>query len=244
MNGHIHYQEYGYGEMLVMLPSFWLTSRSYRSIAQKLAERYRVIVPDLYRGESRFSRNAFTVDDYVEQLHGFFSDLRISKCYLLGISFSSLIASKYLARYPDDIDKIILVSTFAPPSDAEKYRLTFFRGLIAYMKLIYHNLFFGKGIKINMLWLFDSICNYFLRHPRQFFLDVTIALRASEERTFTFLKPTRQLIADKDEFIPYGTFDQIGTMQNLEMDTIEGFHAWFFLHEDLFVEKVCSYFVP
>jgi len=237
-----HYQEFGKGEILVLLPSNWLTSRSYQSIAQKLAASYRVIVPDLYRGLSRYKNNALTTNDYTKKLHDFLLSLEVRNYYLIGISFSGLLASEYLYQYPSELKKVMLVSTITPILSSRRKRLTLFDGFIGYIKLFFHNILSWKGVKVNLLWLFDGAFNCFIKHPRQFFLDALIATNKLGDLESKIPVPTKILIAKKDEFIPYKTFVNIKETHNFEVETIDGYHAWFFLNEKLLVEKVFDFF--
>lgn len=238
MEEYTHYQEFGNGETLVLLPSNWLTSWSYKSLAQKLARKYRVIVPDLYRGLSKYKKNALTVGDYTKQLHAFLQNQRVSDYYLIGVSFSSLIASEYLYQYPSELKKAMLISTIIP---IPRKRFTLLDGLIGYMNLFYHNTFSWKGIKVNFRWLFDGVFNCLLRHPKQFFLDALIATGEPKNKGSAIPVPTKILMASKDEFIRYGDSKNTKKIHNLEIETIEGYHAWFFLNEELLVEKIFDY---
>lgn len=238
----MRYQEFGQGEVLVLLPSNWLTSYSYQSIAQKMAKKYRVIVPDLYRGLSRYRKNALTTDDYVKKLHDFLQSLKVGNYYLVGVSFSGLIASEYLHQYPSELKKVMLVSTIAPIKSSRKNEITFLSGFIGYIKLFYHNALSLQGTKVNLLWLFDSFFNFFIRHPRQFFLDALIITSKLKDSESKIPVPTKILFANKDEFIPCKTFRKIKETHNLETETIDDYHAWFFLNENLLIEKVFAFF--
>lgn len=234
MKDDIRYLEFGKGKILILLPSNWLTSRSFKSIAKKIAEKYRVIVPDLYRGKSKYKKNATTIDDYVLILHSFIESLNIEKFYLVGFSFGGLIATEYSRKYPESIKKMILVSSI----NLNKKRLTLATGLIDYIKLFYHNIFSLKGIKVDLLWLYDG-GNFFIKHTKQFFLDTLIITRYSENIFFTPIFPMKMLFASNDEFV---VCKEVQKNENITTEIINGYHAWFFLDERLLVEKVLNYF--
>lgn len=237
MNEYVHHLEYGRGEVLVLVPSNWLTSRSYQSIASKLAEKYRVIVPDLYRGNSRYSKNAFSVNDYVSALHAFLNSLNIKKFYLIGFSLSGLIAVNYSKQYPSSIKKMMLVSSIKYPLNLKKH-FTLLTGLIGYIKLFYHNTFSIKGMKVNLLWLSEGM-NILIKHTRQFFLDALIATKYSQDEHFELSFPTKILLAKNDEFI---TCKEIKKINNIEVEVINGYHTWFFLNEKLLIDEVFNFF--
>lgn len=236
----VSHVEYGSGEALVLLPSNWLTSWSYTSLSEKLAGEYRVIVPDLYRGSSKYEKNALTVNDYTSELHSFLRELNVdNNYYLMGVSFSGMIASEYLYQYPSELEKVMLVSTFAP---GQRKRLTPLDGLTGYMKLFYHNAHSWEGTKVNLRWSFDGAFHYLFRHPKQFFLDALIATREPENKDRTIPVPTKLLVASKDEFIPHDDSLHATKIHNLEVETIEGYHAWYFLNEELLAAKVSEFF--
>ena len=238
MNGHIHHKEFGKGEPLVLLFSLGLTSYSYESCARKLAKKYRVIVPDLYRGRSRHDTNASTLDDYVEALHAFLHDVPLKRYNLIGFSFGGLIASEYLFRYPEELQKVMLVSTY-PPLSQEKP--TVISGMQGYMKLLYHNMYSRKGMQVNRLWFKDSLFNLFLPHPKQFFMDPIIATKKRTKKKGMIPVRTKILAATNDEFISYDQYQSMKLVENLELETVDGYHAWFFLDEALLVKKIIEY---
>ncbi len=238
MNDYIDFLELGSNDVLILLPSNWLTSKSYQSITKKLAEKYRVIVPNLYRGNSRYKRNAYTANDYVIKLHAFLSNLNINRFYLIGFSFGGMIAVNYAIKYPSTIKKMLLVSSIKFPLPLKKNKLTPVAGLFSYIKLLFHNTFSIEGIKVNILWLYEGIF-FITKHTKQFFLDIRIATEHSQDSTFVMPFPVKVLLASNDEFI---TYMEIRNTNKIEVEVVDGRHAWFFLKENLLVKKVFEYF--
>jgi len=239
---YTHYQIFGKGQPLVLLPSNWLTIKSYKAFAEKLSDKFRVIIPELFRGHSTYKKNANSIDDYTKELHFLLNGLKIKNFYLLGISFSGLIVIDYLHKYPSDLQKVMLVSIIAPPLFPKENKLTLLTGLVNYTKLFLNNFTSWKGTKVNFLWLFDGFFNCLLRHSKQFFLDALIATKTFNSTSLKVSVPTKILLATKDEFIPYKDINKKAKINNLETETVKGHHAWFFLNEELFVEKIVSYF--
>lgn len=242
MKDYTHYLDFGRGETLVLLPSNWLTSQSYKSIAQKLATKYRVIVPDLYRGSSKFRENALSVNDYCQKLHFLLRSLNVKSYYLMGISFSSLIAVQFIYQYPSELKKVILISPIACKPWLTGKKFTFLTGLIGYLELFFHNAISWKGTQINFSWLSDGFFNFLVKHPKQFFLDTIIATSQNKYSMTKIPVPTKILLANKDEFIPYKAFINIKWPENLETETVDGHHGWFFLDTELLINKILTYF--
>lgn len=234
MNDYVHCLSYGNGELLVLLPSNWLTSKSYQSIAIRLAERYRVVVPDLFRGNSRYTKNATTINHYVSALHKFLENLNVRKFYLMGFSFSGMVAVDYAKQYPEDIKGMILVNSIKYPLFLKKRNFTPING---YIKLFYHNSFSLKGMKINLLWFIEGI-NYFFNHTKQFFLDALIAIKYSKDIILKPQFPVKILVASNDEYMNYKTPQK---RKNIDIEVVNGNHAWYFLNEDLLIEKIFNF---
>lgn len=78
---------------------------------------FKVIVPDLPGfGISKPLPNEHSVENYIEWLHEFIIDLKLSKPpVLLGHSFGSIIASYYAKKYGSTINRLILENPIGAP---------------------------------------------------------------------------------------------------------------------------------
>ena len=111
----IHYLTAGQGKTLVLLPSLWVTSKSYIRLGIVLSKNFKVIIPDIYRGASVFYKNGKNIDDYVDSFAQFTKALSLNEFYLIGISFSGLLATMYALQHSNLINKLFLVSTATVP---------------------------------------------------------------------------------------------------------------------------------
>ncbi|OGF99568.1 hypothetical protein A2Y99_04350 [Candidatus Gottesmanbacteria bacterium RBG_13_37_7] len=238
MQEHVDYFESGSGKTIILLPSLWLTSNSFYSLARKLAKRYQVIVPDLFRGKSKYENNAITINDYVKGLNSFITEKEIKDFYLIGVSFSGFIAANYVQKYPSNIERLFLVSTSPIPLYLKWKWWGFIWG---YVKLFFHNIYSLKGIAINLLWFRDGL-EYLFKHPKQFICDALIITRDYDHQILLMNIPTKLLFAKKDEFIPFKFMDKIRKINNLEVEVIDGYHGWFFQNEELLVKKIFDFF--
>ncbi|KKU10787.1 MAG: alpha/beta hydrolase fold protein [Parcubacteria group bacterium GW2011_GWA2_46_7] len=238
----IHYLTAGGGMTLVLLPSLWVTSESYIFLGSELSKNFKVIIPDIYRGESVFDKNTKNIDDYVESLYDFIKALSIDKFYLVGISFSGLVATQYAFQHAKSINRLFLVSTTAVPLLIKNKKLILIFG---YAKLLYHNMFSGDGIKTNLLWLNDSIKNL-IRHPKQVIYEGFLATSNYDDNITDMKVPTKLIFAKKDEFIPTETLTEtlikMKKITNLEVEVVDHYHAWFFRHEDELAKRVVDFF--
>ena len=111
-NVDIHYDVYGSGEPLVLIPGFtagaWIW---FKQIAQ-LATKFRVITFDPRGiGRSSFASEPLTMrllaDDTAALLH----DLGIEQAHILGVSFGGFVAQEFALAYPEATRTLSLCCT-------------------------------------------------------------------------------------------------------------------------------------
>ena len=237
-NDAVSYEEFGSGkEVVILLPSLWVTSKSYRTLGKELSSKYRVLIPDLYKGKSSFSKSARSLSDYAQALNLFTETLGLSGFYLLGISFSGLVSVKYSQLYPQRVKRLFLASTLTVPIEIKNRKLILFWG---YLKLLFRNCFSLSGIRANVLWFVDGL-TYFLRHPKQFFLESLVATNGYDNKFSEMTVPTKLVFALKDEFINVAYLENMKSIGNVEIETVDGYHAWFFYKEKVFADKVLGF---
>jgi len=234
----IHYLDFGKGKTLVLLPSLWVTSKSYTMLGGELAEKYRVLIPDLYRGESKFRRTAKNIDDYVEQLYRFLEKLHITDCYLVGISASGATATKFVLKYPDLVKKLFLISSSIISFKTPSRKIALFWG---YLKLFFHNFYSLKGIATNLTWAKDGLLSG-LCHPKQAIMEGLITTTLENEEIKALPIPTKLLFAKSDEFIPLEVINKMQNISNLQLEILDEHHAWFFGREGVLARKIFSFF--
>lgn len=77
------------------------------------ADNYRVIAYD-QRGHGRSSapQTRYTMDEMVGDLHDLIDRLKVKRPFvLLGHSFGGAVATEYALRYPDEVERLVLVAT-------------------------------------------------------------------------------------------------------------------------------------
>ena len=106
---NIYYKVSGFGPPLILLHGWGSSGDTFDNLVEQLNEDYTCYQLDLPGfGKSPLNR-AFSLEDYVEILRSFCSELDINNPIILGHSFGGRIAIKYAASY--DVSKLILVST-------------------------------------------------------------------------------------------------------------------------------------
>lgn len=113
----IHYERIGRGRPVLFLHG-WLGSwRYWMPAMEAIADKYRSYALDLWGfGDSDKSRCRYSLSDYVTLLDYFVSNMGISNAPLVGHALGAAVALEYATRYPERVDKILLVS---PPMNAD-----------------------------------------------------------------------------------------------------------------------------
>jgi len=102
----------GSGPVLVLLPGFGLPPAMYGDTATLLAERSRVVIPELYR-----LQGAWRYDDVLDRLAATLDELHLDRVTLVGHSFAGGLELGYATRHPERIDELVFVDTLAVASE-------------------------------------------------------------------------------------------------------------------------------
>lgn len=109
----ISYYQRGQGSCLVLLHGFLNSAVSFRHVFDTLALRGRVIVPDL-PGSGKSGKPLkfdYSLDSLADLLAAFLDELKIKKCILGGVSTGGALALRFALKYPDRLDKLILIGS-------------------------------------------------------------------------------------------------------------------------------------
>jgi pimeloyl-ACP methyl ester carboxylesterase len=233
----IHYLEGGSGDTLILIPSLWLSSYSYREIGEELSRIFRVIIPDIYKGKSRFSGRVRNLKQYGDLFNEFLTEMKIDKYYLVGISASGFLSTYFVNNFLHTPEKLLLFSTSYNHKVLSQRGRTVFLG---YLKLFLNNFRTVKGAQVILLWLYDSLM-YFLFHPRQFIQEVRVGIEEMGTDKKPPAVPTTLFVAADDEFLDSNKVVRENTgIEGLKIETVEGGHTWFFTDTVLFLDKIVS----
>ena len=123
----VNYETRGSGESVIMLHGWNADTSIYESIVNMLKKKYLIYIIDLPGfGESMIPSIPYTLDDYVDFIHTFISDLNIDNPILIGHSFGGRIAIRYANKFR--INKLIVMSGKnaykAWPKDEHRFEIT------------------------------------------------------------------------------------------------------------------------
>jgi len=100
----------GSGSDLILLHGFGATAIwQWADQIEPLAERYRVIVPNLlWFGESASENLDFGLDHQVKVVLALLDRLESERVHIVGLSYGGLVAYELAARHPDRVDRLVL----------------------------------------------------------------------------------------------------------------------------------------
>jgi pimeloyl-ACP methyl ester carboxylesterase len=117
INGtRVHYRDEGEGPVIVLLHGVLSSLHTWDGWLKELAGRYRIVRLDLpgwgLTGKAGFPYN---MPVYIDFLNEFFNKIGLVKIYLVGSSFGGLISWNYAIKYPDKVNKLILLDSTGYP---------------------------------------------------------------------------------------------------------------------------------
>lgn len=121
----LHYVTQGEGQLMLLLhgfPEFWY---SWRHQIPEFASDYKVVAVDLrgYNDSDRpQSRSAYRMDELVEDVKGTITGLGYKRCILVAHDWGGAIAWNFVYRYPDLVDRLIILNLPHPAKFAQGLR--------------------------------------------------------------------------------------------------------------------------
>jgi pimeloyl-ACP methyl ester carboxylesterase len=113
------YVEEGQGPPLVLVHGFLVSHVVWKPVMAKLAPKYRVIALDLpgHGDSARPSPSVFRYDAhaFADRVVGFLDALKVERAALVGHSMGGKVVSYVAAKYPDRVNRLVLVDAQALP---------------------------------------------------------------------------------------------------------------------------------
>ena len=111
----VRYHEAGSGPPLLLVHGLFTDHRAWMPVAQRLAQHYRVIVPDLpgAGASEKPTRYPFTRDALADTLCDLLAGVAAPRAHVAGHGLGGLIALTLAADRPESVERLVLVSTVA-----------------------------------------------------------------------------------------------------------------------------------
>jgi pimeloyl-ACP methyl ester carboxylesterase len=108
----VAYHLLGEGPAVVLIHGITSSSRTWRSVMHGLAERHRVVAPDLLgHGRSGKPRGDYSLGAYASGLRDLLTVLGVSKATVVGHSLGGGIAMQFAYQFPDRLERLVLVDS-------------------------------------------------------------------------------------------------------------------------------------
>jgi pimeloyl-ACP methyl ester carboxylesterase len=113
---------------LLIIPGYTGTHSDFLHMGKRLSDTYYVIIPDLPGwGHSDLLQEELTITNYALFLKRLLNSLQVGTFSVLAHCMGAVIAMEYAYHYPQDIEKLVLISV---PYEDGKLSTLFFRELI------------------------------------------------------------------------------------------------------------------
>jgi pimeloyl-ACP methyl ester carboxylesterase len=111
----LHYLGAGHGPAVILLHGYTETSRMWKPIIPLLAEKFRVIAPDLPGiGDSEIPANGLDMKTAAIRIHGLAKSLGVEKARVVGHDIGLMVAYAYAAEFPAETEKLVVMDAFLP----------------------------------------------------------------------------------------------------------------------------------
>ena len=108
----VAYREAGSGEVVVLIHGMAGSSDTWQAVMPQLAQRYRVIAPDLLgHGQSAKPRTDYSLGAFAAGLRDLLDELQISRATVVGHSLGGGVAMQFIYQHPEYCQRLILVSS-------------------------------------------------------------------------------------------------------------------------------------
>lgn len=108
----IFYKTAGSGDKVVLLHGWGGRADSFLPVFNYLSTKFQVYAIDFPGfGDSSAPDRPWGVGDYTDMLYSFFNEMGIEKAHLIGHSFGGRVSIMFSAKYPERVNKIVLVDS-------------------------------------------------------------------------------------------------------------------------------------
>jgi pimeloyl-ACP methyl ester carboxylesterase len=111
----VHYLAAGHGPTLILLHGYAETSRMWKPVIPRFAEKFTVIAPDLPGiGDSDIPADGLDMKGAAARIHALATSLGVKKARVVGHDIGLMVAYAYAAQFPAEVEKLALMDAFLP----------------------------------------------------------------------------------------------------------------------------------
>ncbi len=110
-----HYLTAGKGPVVILLHGYTQTSRMWRPLFPRLADKFTLIAPDLPGiGDSGIPKDGFDMKTAAVRVHALAKSLGVTKARVVGHDIGLMVAYAYAAQFPAEVEKLVVMDAFLP----------------------------------------------------------------------------------------------------------------------------------
>lgn len=111
----LHYLMAGRGPAVILLHGYAETSRMWKPLIPRLAEKFTVIAPDLPGiGDSEIPKDGSDMKTAATRVHALARSLGVEKARVVGHDIGLMVAYAYAAQFTAEVEKLVLMDAFLP----------------------------------------------------------------------------------------------------------------------------------
>jgi len=122
----LHFRSFGQGEPLIVLHGVFGSSDNWQTVGKELSQKYKVYLVDQRNHGSSPHSDEFDYNVMTDDILELMLNEEIERTHLLGHSMGGKVAMTFAARYPERVDKLIVVDI--APKYYEPHHARIFRG--------------------------------------------------------------------------------------------------------------------
>jgi pimeloyl-ACP methyl ester carboxylesterase len=113
LHGHrVIYRAAGSGPPVVLIHGMVNSSRHWRDVALRLAERYTVVAPDLIgHGDSATPRGDYSLGAHAAAIRDLLTAIGIHEATIVGHSLGGGVAMQFFWQFPERVERLVLISS-------------------------------------------------------------------------------------------------------------------------------------
>ncbi len=111
----LHYLMAGHGPTVILLHGYAESSRMWKPLIPRLADKFTVIAPDLPGiGDSAIPKDGSDMKTAALRVHALAKALGVERARLVGHDIGLMVAYAYAAQFPAEVEKLVLMDAFLP----------------------------------------------------------------------------------------------------------------------------------
>ncbi|MFX1316597.1 MAG: alpha/beta fold hydrolase [Promethearchaeota archaeon] len=216
INGiNICYEVFGEKDPIILVHGFGARKEGFKCQIPALSKDFKVITFD-NRGAGKTERvnKPYTMETLADDIRGLLDFLEIKKTHILGTSMGGLIAQQFVLKYPEYVDKLVLINTVTGSPDNVGLEILK-ENRLAQLELIKVDP--EKAFWDNAhIWFYHKYRKEIKLNPKKKFFGIWSA--EDEIRESTVLMPTSRDIELQIEALK--GFDSLEKLHNIKSKTL------------------------